>query len=34
VSIRFIDINGQTKKELGKKIWDNERDRHHKVSDQ
>ena len=34
VSIRFININGQTKKELGKKIWDNERARHHKKINQ
>jgi hypothetical protein len=34
VSIRFIDINGQTKIELGKKIWDNERTRHHKKINQ
>lgn len=30
VSTRFLDIDGQTKKELGKKIWDIERALHYK----
>ena len=33
VSTRFLDIDGQTKKELGKKIWDIERDLHNKKAD-
>ncbi|MBS1238596.1 MAG: putative cytosolic protein [Deltaproteobacteria bacterium] len=30
ISTRFLDIDGQTKKELGKKIWDIERVLHYK----
>ena len=30
VSIRFLDIDGNIKKELGRRIWDIERDLHHK----
>ncbi len=30
ISMRFLDINGETKKELGKKIWNIERDLHYK----
>ncbi len=30
ISTRFLDITGETKKELGKKIWNIERDLHYK----